>query len=136
MQLAWARRKIKKKFKKFRKTTRRAKYIKETKYWWHGSYRPDMCFKSCKRLLWSTFLKSRTKNYGRIKRFSKCYRCSKTFWGSSKEFRGRFNGKRFIQVFKKHVKWQISRKRWLDKTILRNFLRQTEGNLCKFRKRS
>ena len=31
---------------------------------------------------------------------------------------------------------QISRKRWLDKRILRNLLGRAEGNLCKFHKGS
>ena len=77
-----------------------------------------------------------TKNYSQNKRNSKFYRCSKTFWGSSKALWGRFNQKRFIQVFKKHANLQISRKGWLDKIILGNFLGRPEGNLCKFRKRS
>ena len=33
----------------------------------------------------------------------------------------RFNRKRPIQAFIKHAKWQISRKRWLDKRIYETF---------------
>ena len=34
---------------------------------------------------------------------------------------GRFNLKIFTQVFKKHAKWQISRKRWIDKEFYKTF---------------
>ena len=84
--------------------TRRAKYNKETYYWWQWGCRPDVYLRSHKIFLWKTFLKTRSKNYCRNKRFSKCYWCCKTFWGSSKTFWGIINQKRFIQVSKKHTK--------------------------------
>ena len=123
-------------FKKFRKTTRRVEYNKKTCYWWHGRYRPDMYFKSCKRFVGNTFWKYKPKTTSEIKDFLNAIDIPKLSEDQVKLCEEDLTERDLYKTLRSTRNDKSPGNDGLTQRILWNLLGWTEGNLCRFRKTS